>query len=135
MKNSHKHLYQAKEITKMEVFLIILAVCVVLAIWYFIAKEFYFIAQEKGYNNTKYLWLPFIFGLLGCLLVVALPDRGTVKKDGTSNAPNRTSNPISYTPLVKHKEDDNKDVIYCTYCNTPNPKNSKTCQKCKKTIL
>lgn len=55
---------------------VIMVVCVILlVIQYFIAKEFYKIAVMKGFNETKYLVLPFLFSIFGMLLVVALPDR------------------------------------------------------------
>lgn len=56
-------------------FFILLGAALVLWIQYLIAKEFYGIAVAKGYNQRKYLWLPFFLGLIGFLLVVALPDR------------------------------------------------------------
>ena len=60
--------------------LIILGSVLVLWIWYLIAKEFYKIAQEKGYSEKKYLWLPFLLGVIGFMLVIALPDRGNAPK-------------------------------------------------------
>lgn len=68
----------------MDIFLILLAIVVVLVIDYFIAKEFYNIAIEKGYKSQKYLWLPFLLGLVGYLLVIALPDRKHSKNNYTS---------------------------------------------------
>lgn len=44
-------------------------------IFYLIAKEFYIVAQAKGYSEKKYLWLCFLLGVIGYLLVIALPDR------------------------------------------------------------
>lgn len=61
--------------------LLIIAVCA-LMLWvlYLIAKEFYNVAQAKGYSEKKYLWLPFWLGIIGYLLVIALPDRGGAPK-------------------------------------------------------
>ena len=61
-------------------FLIILGSILLLWILYLIAKEFYKVAQEKGYSEKKYLWLPFLLGMIGYLLVIALPDRGNTPK-------------------------------------------------------
>ena len=61
-------------------FLIILGSILLLWILYLIAKEFYKVAQEKGYSEKKYLWLPFLLGMIGYLLVIALPDRGNIPK-------------------------------------------------------
>ena len=55
--------------------LIILGVIVVLLISFFVSNEFYKVAVMKGYDEGKYLWIPFFFGVAGYLLVVALPDR------------------------------------------------------------
>lgn len=65
---------------------IIIVVCVVLlVIQYFIAKEFYEIAVMKGFDETKYLVLPFLLGIAGMLLVIALPDRSrTVQSQASS---------------------------------------------------
>lgn len=65
---------------------IILGVCVILlVIQYFIAKEFYKIAVMKGFDETKYLVLPFLLGIAGMLLVIALPDRSrTVQSQASS---------------------------------------------------
>ena len=61
-------------------FLIILGSILLLWILYLISKEFYKVAQEKGYSEKKYLWLPFLLGMIGYLLVIALPDRGNIPK-------------------------------------------------------
>ncbi len=59
-------------------FLIILGSILLLWIAYLIAQEFYKVAQAKGYSEKKYLWLPFLLGIIGFLLVIALPDRGNI---------------------------------------------------------
>ena len=66
----------------MLVFLIILSLLIWGVIWYFIAAQFYEAAKEKGYYNKKYLWITFVFGIVGCLLVTALPDRGARLQSG-----------------------------------------------------
>ena len=40
-----------------------------------ICQEFYAVAEQKGYADKKYFWYSFIFGLVGYLLVIALPDK------------------------------------------------------------
>ena len=54
---------------------------IILIINYMIAKEFYNIAIFKGYTDKKYLWFSFFFSIAGYLLVIALPDCGTDKKN------------------------------------------------------
>ena len=68
-------------------FLIVLGVLVYLIIWGLIATEFYKAAEEKGYPHKKYMWITFFFGVVGMLLVIALPDRGkiTVSEAVTAN--------------------------------------------------
>lgn len=56
------------------VFLLILIVALIID--YFLAKCFYDVAEAKGHHEKKYLWLSFLFGPVGYLLVIALPDRG-----------------------------------------------------------
>lgn len=52
------------------------------AVWilWLVAKEFYAAAKAKGYSEKKYLWICFLLGVIGYLLVVALPDRGNAPK-------------------------------------------------------
>lgn len=68
--------------------LITLAIIAV-AIWiaYLIAKEFYKAAQAKGYSEKKYLWICFLLGMVGYLLVIALPDRGNTSKPVSDELP------------------------------------------------
>lgn len=60
------------------IFGIIVGVVLLLVIWYLISNEFYKAAEKKGHPQKKYLWLTFFFGMVGILLVIALPDRGQV---------------------------------------------------------
>ena len=46
-----------------------------------LANEFYDIASKKGFTESKYFWYSLLFGILGFMLVVALPDRCTQKND------------------------------------------------------
>ena len=58
---------------------IILLIGVILIIYlvinFFVSKCFYAIACEKGFEQQRYFLLPFLLGIIGYLLVVALPDR------------------------------------------------------------
>ena len=55
--------------------MVIVAIVIAICINVFLANCFYQIACEKGFEEWKYFWIPFIFGLVGYLLVIALPDR------------------------------------------------------------
>ena len=55
--------------------LLIVSVLFALIVDYAIAWQFYESACYKGFNNRKYLWLCFLFGMVGYLLVISLPNR------------------------------------------------------------
>ena len=62
----------------MKVFLVLLTIiCIIVVIYieYWIAKQFYEVARFKGYEEKKYLWIPFLFNFVGYLLVIALPSK------------------------------------------------------------
>ena len=68
--------------------ILFLMVCLFfLVIAYLIANEFYKVAQAKGYSEKKYLWLSFWLGIIGYLLVIALPDRGNTPKAVSDELP------------------------------------------------
>lgn len=52
-----------------------------------IAIRFGMIAEEKGYNCTEYADLCFIFTIIGYLMVIALPDRGSKAEVATDELP------------------------------------------------
>ncbi len=47
-----------------------------------LALQFYKIAKLKGHAKLRYFFIPFLFGIMGWILVAALPDRS-----GVSEAP------------------------------------------------
>lgn len=55
--------------------LLLVAVVALCLAWY-LANQFYKVAEEKGFTDRKYLWICFWLGVIGYLLVIALPDRG-----------------------------------------------------------
>ena len=60
--------------------LILSAVVFVFTIKYLLAKEFEYVAKEKGYYSKRYFWYAFILDFVGYLLVIALPKRnGAIK--------------------------------------------------------
>ena len=46
-----------------------------LAVSWFAAREFYAIAEDKGYHGKKYFWWAFLLPPVGYLLILAMPDR------------------------------------------------------------
>ena len=55
-------------------FLYLLGIVIVLIIDYVIAKKFEEIAEMKGHEGGTYFWFTFIFGVVGMLMVIALPE-------------------------------------------------------------
>ena len=58
--------------------IVLLSLAVIVALLYLqyiIAKEFYSAAVTKGYSNKKYLWYCFFLGMIGYLMVIALPNK------------------------------------------------------------
>ena len=66
---------------------LVIAAIVALIINGIIAMEFQFAATEKGYDEKKYFWYSFLFGALGGLIVIALPN----KKQSTNTEANPSS--------------------------------------------
>ena len=57
------------------ILLYIIAVVIAIVIQYFIAVQFESVAADKGYRDSKYFHFCFWLGIVGYLLVIALPDR------------------------------------------------------------
>ena len=60
---------------------------IVLIIQFVLAGEFYSIANDKGYDNQKYLWYCFLFGIAGYLMVIALPKKEKIAKASNDELP------------------------------------------------
>ena len=97
---------------------------VYLLISWAIATEFHIIAQEKGYSERKYLWYCFLFGIIGYLMVIALPDRGKryVTRTTYSSAP--------ATPKTPTSTQSSGDFWICPTCHTKNLNSRDTCWSC-----
>ena len=54
---------------------ILLFLLIYFGLAFFFAHEFYVVACDKGYNSSKYYWICFWFGIVGYLLVIALPTK------------------------------------------------------------
>lgn len=69
------------------VFVGLAVLAVLIWLWYKVSVEFYSIAVKKGYDEKKYLWWTFFFGIAGMLMVVALPEvKAAVQKQQTEIA-------------------------------------------------
>ena len=69
------------------ILIIILCLIVELILAIFIAKEFENIAEMKGHYGRKYFWWSFLLGLVGWLMVIALPDKTIATKQSFDELP------------------------------------------------
>ena len=54
--------------------LIIMGAILVIVLMIFVAQAFQDIAEMKGHSERKYFWWTLFLGVIGMLMVVALPD-------------------------------------------------------------
>ena len=84
------------------VFACIVALIILVYLDYVISSFFAQAAEEKGYNEKKYFWISFWFGIVGYLLVIALPDKharpGVVRPHPMDSVP--TSQSASKTVTI-----------------------------------
>ena len=52
-----------------------------LVVKFYIAGLFYEAARYKGYGQAKHFFVPFLFGLVGYLWIIALPNRGSIQTE------------------------------------------------------
>lgn len=102
------------------------------------------IAEQKGYSKGNWIAVCIIFGIIGYILIAALPDlelRATLEniekklaKDENDNClPRSNSNSTmrvlsEMRPLVPLS--DSEDYWTCKYCGLENPKEARYCQHC-----
>lgn len=68
----------------------IVAIAVVILINVLISLMFKHVAVMKGHREIRYFWMPFFFGIVGYILVAALPDRGVQPHAVVHNIQNTT---------------------------------------------
>lgn len=114
------------------------------------------IAEQKGYSKGNWIAVCIIFGIVGYILIAALPDlelRATLKniekklvKDkndnylprSSSSDRNRNRNSSNSNCTVKSLSEmkplaplsDSVDYWTCKYCGLDNPKEARYCQHC-----
>ena len=92
---------------------------VVLFFWIFLAKEFASIADSKGYSNANtYFWLTLLFGVIGMLIVAALPDLKARTAPSASNSTSTLSGSVKRIPCPKCGVYNNEDATICKNCLT-----------------
>lgn len=71
--------------------IIFLGFAVYFVIWFFVSREFYRAAEMKGYEEIRYFVITFLLGIVGILLIIALPDRS--RADETQMPPQNDALP------------------------------------------
>ena len=107
---------------------IIIAAAVAVAINLILSFQFAGIAEDKGYSRGKYFWLCLLFGVVGYVLVAALPDEALLY---------RISRLESSVGILQ--EDSGKGTVkvdttewVCRNCQTTNSMKFGQCRKCGK---
>lgn len=77
----------------------------------YLANCFYDIACEKGFVERRYFWIPFLLGIVGYIMVAALPDRRKEKPEQP------TVKPL----VVPHPAQKNVGKWACPYCGNVLP--------------
>ena len=100
------------------------------------------IAEQKGYSKGNWIAVCIIFGIIGYILIAALPDlelRATLEniekklaKDKNDNyLPRNSSNSNSNSTMKSLSEmTPLADYWTCKYCGLDNPKEARYCQDC-----
>lgn len=114
------------------------------------------IAEQKGYSKGNWIAVCIIFGIIGYILIAALPDlelraaleniEKKLAKDkndnylprSSSSDSNRNSNSSNSNSTIKSLSkmttlaplSDSMDYWTCKYCGLDNPKEARYCQHC-----
>ena len=72
--NYHLRLLKIERIWEADMVGYLVGIILILILYYVFAAKFWEAAEAKGYDGSKYKWICFFFGLLGMILVAALPD-------------------------------------------------------------
>ncbi len=107
----------------------------VFIIQYRIAKEFESVAHQKGHTEDKYFQMCFWLGLVGWILVAALPDRGGCNQKAVADKePEGVASPAE--PLVWEAVPETTAIvkgetnIECANCHRVQFKGNTTCVRC-----
>lgn len=117
----------------MEIFIVIAIVYFMIS--WFIAGEFEEIASKKGYNEKKYFWFPFLFGIAGYLMVVALPIKEDTIEERAAYDPISATRPITDAKSfagnfpLQHFSDEDR-IKQCPNCGVCHDSEFKACPSC-----
>lgn len=80
--------------------LCLLVLAAIIYIWYLVCHEFARIAADKGYPDNRYFHYCFWLGIIGMLMVIALPDRmGTADAPGPKHSDEPAPVPVTHNDL------------------------------------
>lgn len=96
---------------------------------YFIAKRFYTIACEKGYTSRAYFHYCFWLGLVGWIMVTALPDRRSNPPKGAT-PPIRPTPPRPAPPRPTPQSNPNSEYVICPKCGERESNRNSYCFRC-----
>ena len=108
-------------------FIYVVGIIIVLVINYIIAKQFEAIAKMKGHAGNVYFWFTFFFGVVGMLMVIALPVQTENKHSGAADVPvtqssaKETVYTAAATPQVWGNNDNKKTQYRCGNCGQAGP--------------
>ena len=105
---------------------LIFAAIVVLIVQFFFAVVFGGIAEDKGYSQTGYFWICFLFGVTGYCLVAALPDKKLRDYCTRLAQDDKYDLPISNGGVVRSKAVRTKNGWICS-CGRKNADYVSTC--------
>ena len=112
-------------------FLYLLGIVIALIIDYVIAKKFEEIAEMKGHEGSTYFWFTFMFGVVGMLMVIALPN---TKVPPVFNSSEKKDVPITInsapTPKITTNETHNTSNVQCEAIAVACSDGSIICPKC-----
>lgn len=113
----------------------IIAGIIVLVINYHLAKLAKNIAADKGYAGSKWTVICFFFGIIGYILVAALPDlqlryaisdlTKAIQNSGSATSSAGTSAPKPFVPATS-----SAGSWLCKACGTKNPAGTLFCKYC-----
>ena len=106
-------------------FLYFVCLITALIIDYIIAQKFSDIAEMKGHKGSTYFWFTFVFGLVGMLMVIALPN---IKEVTIKNMPTVLSSQTS--TIISQKARTASHSWRCAACN--NMRTHSPCEHCGK---
>lgn len=115
---------------------IIIGCLLALIIDFYIATEFNAVAEQKGYYSAKYLWICFFLGIVGYLLVIALPDISMETQSATKKvAPDYLRKyAASEQPKDPGKSRISGNEKTCAFCGQKQPATYTHCMQCGEKI-